>query len=84
MLNASLNQSINIKNLSGMKIITQSLPAGTSKILPKPAHLSGNSGTPVVVVNAGPSGTTTTTVSMVAKPVTTLSGMHSTVCVLRF
>ncbi|XP_041352455.1 BRCA2-interacting transcriptional repressor EMSY-like isoform X2 [Gigantopelta aegis] len=68
--------TIQIKQEGGMKIITQSLPAGTSKILPKPAHLSGTSGTPVVVVNAGPSGTATTSVSMVTKPVTTLSANH--------
>ncbi|XP_067669460.1 BRCA2-interacting transcriptional repressor EMSY-like isoform X2 [Haliotis asinina] len=69
--------TIQIKQEGGMKIITQSLPPGTSKILPKPAQLSGSSGTPVVVVNAGPSGTATTTVTMVTKPVTTLSASHT-------
>lgn len=43
---------------------------GTSKILPKPAHLAGSPGTPVVVVNAGPSTSTgSTTVTMVPKTV---------------
>ena len=53
-----------------MKIITQSV-TGASKILPKPAHLTGSPGTPVVVVNAGPSSSAAgnTTVTMVPKSV---------------
>ncbi|KAL8625511.1 hypothetical protein ACOMHN_014600 [Nucella lapillus] len=67
---------IHIKQEGGMKIITQT---GASKILPKPAQLSGSPGTPVVVVNAGPSasGGGSTTVTMVPKTVgsyTTSSG----------
>ena len=52
-----------------MKIITQSV-TGASKILPKPAMLTGSPGTPVVVVNAGPSSAAgSTTVTMVPKTV---------------
>lgn len=53
-----------------MKIITQSMAGGTSKILPKPAQLTGSPGTPVVVVNAGSSSSSgNTTVTMVPKSV---------------
>ncbi|KAK7499219.1 hypothetical protein BaRGS_00009479 [Batillaria attramentaria] len=60
---------IQIKQEGGMKIITQSV-GGASKILPKPAQMGGSPGTPVVVVNAGPSSSTgNTTVTMVPKTV---------------
>ncbi|XP_060563339.1 BRCA2-interacting transcriptional repressor EMSY-like [Ruditapes philippinarum] len=51
--------TIQIRQEGGMKIITQSVGSGTSKILPKP------SGTPVVVVSAGSS--TQSSVAMVSR-----------------
>ncbi|KAL5004983.1 hypothetical protein ScPMuIL_018439 [Solemya velum] len=65
--------TIQIKQEGGMKIITQSLPVGTSKILPKPSQLN-TPGTPVVVVSAGSSGTSTSTVTMVTRPISTITG----------
>ena len=55
-----------------MKIITQSIPTPGSKILPKPTP----SGTPVVVVSGVSNTTTATTVSMVTRPVSTISGNY--------
>ncbi|GAB1605256.1 BRCA2-interacting transcriptional repressor EMSY-like, partial [Argonauta hians] len=59
--------AIQIKHEGGMKIITQSVPAAGSKILPKPSQ----SGTPVVVVSGV--STTTTTATTVTRPVSTIS-----------
>ncbi|KAK6194536.1 hypothetical protein SNE40_000155 [Patella caerulea] len=61
--------TIQIKQDGGMKIITQSIQGTTSKILPKPSHLSSttSTGTPVVVVNAG-SGSQTSKVLNISTP----------------
>ena len=60
---------------AGMRIITQSVPGGTStKILPKPSQLTTPSGAPVVVVSAGSNQTATSTVAMINRPITTFSG----------
>ena len=66
---------LRLLSISGMRIITQNVPGGTSaKILPKPSQLTSPSGAPVVVVSAGSSQSVTSTVAMLNRPITTFSG----------
>lgn len=55
--------------LIGMKIISA---GGSSKLLPKMSQSSTVSGTPVVVVSAGSSHSSTSNVTMVTRPITSL------------
>ena len=66
--------------LSGMKIITQGVPGSASKILPKPSQISTPSGTPVVVVSAGSS--QSSSVAMVTRTGSSVSGYYFLCCFL--
>ena len=65
---------------AGMKIITQGVPGSTSKILPKPSQISTPSGTPVVVVSAGSS--QSSSVAMVTRTGSSVSGYYFLCCFL--
>ncbi|XP_045200175.2 BRCA2-interacting transcriptional repressor EMSY-like [Mercenaria mercenaria] len=64
--------TIQIRQEGGMKIITQSVGSGASKILPKPSQITTPSGTPVVVVSAGSSAQSS--VAMVTRTGSSLTG----------
>ncbi|KAK3095595.1 hypothetical protein FSP39_016479 [Pinctada imbricata] len=68
---ASKTSTIQIRQEGGMKIITQSYPGGSgSKILPKP--LQTGSGTPVVVVSGSSASSSSSNVTMVSRPLSSV------------